>query len=478
MDKTLFQRRAKIICTLGPSSDSYETIRALAESGMNVARLNFSHGEYDHHRRLFEHIRRVSGETGRPIAVLQDLQGPKIRVRTFEGGGTVLHEGGTYILTTRDVTGDSRIASVSYEAFNRDVRPGNFVLLDDGKIKLSVERIDGPDVYCRVIYGGELTENKGLNLPGTVLSVDALTEKDKADLRFGVELGVDYMALSFVQRPDDVRAVKAEIRAAGGDIPVVTKIEKPQAVSEIDAIIELADAVMIARGDLGVEMDTEEVPPVQKKIIAECNKQGVPVITATQMLESMINHARPTRAEAADVANAVLDGSDAVMLSGETAAGSFPVESVKTMNRIITLIERENSQGYMLRKRMSEKVFPTSVAIGYSACNAAHLVDASAIICFTQSGSTAQMIARFRPDEPIIAVTPRPETYYRTSLVWGVSAYLCEEFPDNMDEALVIVMDILKKHEDVKSGERIVATAGIPFVNKRGTNMLRVEEVP
>ncbi|MEJ2628189.1 MAG: pyruvate kinase, partial [bacterium] len=341
MNSLKFSRRAKIVCTLGPSTNTHEKIAALAKAGMDVARLNFSHGTHREHENIIKIIRRVSKELNRPIAILQDLQGPKIRVQTFSQGSVDLKSGNDFILTTRNVKGDEKRVSVSYTSFNRDVQVGDIILLDDGLIRLKVKKIEGKDVHCRVIYGGILSDHKGVNLPGSRLSVKALTQKDKKDLEFGLEKEVDYIALSFVQQPKDIKEIKSLIAKHKKNIPVVAKIEKPQAVETIDEIVEIADVIMIARGDLGVELNPEEVPAIQKHIISLCNQKGVPVITATQMLDSMIHNPRPTRAEASDVANAILDGTDAVMLSGETAAGQYPVESVKMMHRIICLIEKE-----------------------------------------------------------------------------------------------------------------------------------------
>ena len=332
-------RRVKIVCTLGPATDTYEGVLKLAQLGMDVARFNFSHGTQEDHRRRFEWVRRASAECGKPIAVLQDLQGPKIRVRKFATGQAELKRGAAFTLTVRDVEGTDTQASVSYPTFHRDVVPGSVVLLDDGNLSLKVIDVQAEDVHCEVVYGGTLKNNKGVNLPGSVLSVEALTEKDKEDLAFGLELGVDYVALSFVQRPEDVQMLKDLIAAHGKATPVISKIEKPQAVDRIDEIVALSDGIMIARGDLGVEMNVWEVPPIQKDIIELCNKLGKPVITATQMLESMIANARPTRAEATDVANAVLDGTDAVMLSAETASGQYPFAAVEHMHQIIATIE-------------------------------------------------------------------------------------------------------------------------------------------
>ena len=427
-------RRSKIVCTLGPSSDTYTLVRAMAEAGMDVARLNFSHGDHEYHRELIKTVRRVSGDMKRPIGILQDLQGPKIRVRKFENKKIELVRGEKFTLTTRDVVGNEDIAAVSYPSFHKDVKPGDWVLLDDGKLKLSVESVEKQDVVCVVEHGGILRNHKGLNLPGSILSISCLTEKDEADLEFGLKMGVDFVALSFVQKPDDIRHIKKKIAAHGKKTPVVAKIEKPQAVASIDRITDLTDIVMVARGDLGVEMLTEEIPQIQKEIIRMCNDKGVPVITATQMLESMIDSPRPTRAEASDVANAVLDGSDAVMLSGETASGNFPIDAVETMSRIVSLIERKNLPRWDLKRLRSDVTYSDAYAIGYSACHSAELINAAAIVCLTQSGYTAKMIGRFRPSNPIIAMTYSMETFNRLSMYWGVTGYLTDGFHHYIDD--------------------------------------------
>jgi len=476
--KSMIPRRAKIVCTLGPSSDSYQKISAMVKSGMNVARLNFSHGTHEGHEKVIKIIRKVSKEQNKPIAILQDLQGPKIRILKFEKGYVELKRAHKFTLTTRNIEGNDKIVSVSYKSFAKDVNVGDIVLLDDGLLKLKVEKIRGQDIHCKVIFGGVLSNHKGLNLPGNILSISALTEKDKKDLRFGMKMNVDYVALSFVQKAEDIEQIKRIISRAKKDIPVVAKIEKPQAVDAIEEIIQKTDVIMVARGDLGVELSAEEVPPVQKKIIALCNKTGTPVITATQMLESMINNPRPTRAEASDVANAILDGTDAVMLSGETAAGKFPVTTVQTMHRIVSLIEKNvRSVNWEIRRRQSEQEDSISSTIGFTACQAADLIDAAMIVCLTQSGTTARMISRYRPKQPLIAVTHTERSLRRLNLVWGVIPYSLHEFGDNMDEAITDILDIIKRKSPVKNGDKIVITAGLPFHSRRGTNMLRIEEI-
>ena len=471
------KRKAKIVCTIGPSSASYDGITGLVKAGMDIARLNFSHGTHAGHKKIIEVIRSVSQDTNKNIAILQDLQGPKIRVGHFTDGQVTLSPGASFTLTTRDIPGSANIVSVSYPSFAKDVKPGDTVLLDDGLISLEVSKINGEDVLCKVLYGGILSDHKGLNLPGNILSVAALTAKDLEDLQFGLENEVDFIALSFVQRPDDILQLKKLISDAGKDTPVVAKIEKPQAVESIEAITDITDIIMVARGDLGVEVSAEQVPVIQKKIIKLCNQKGVPVITATQMLESMIHNPRPTRAEASDVANAILDGSDAVMLSGETASGLYPVQAVETMSRIIQLIEQENTMRWDLRRARRDMAYNPALTIGYCAFHASDLLEGATIICLTQTGSTAQMISRFRPLDPIIGVTHSLTSLRRMAILWGVQAVKVDEFKDNIDEAIEDVENDLIKIGVVRPGDKVIITAGLPFSLRRGTNMLRIEEV-
>jgi pyruvate kinase len=472
------ERRAKIICTLGPATNSYEQIYALAEAGMDVARLNFSHGTYESHQKIYDIIRNVSKDIDHPIGIIQDLQGPKIRVGTFEAGEVTLKEGDELILTTDEIEGTQRKVSVSYKNLYNDVKVGEPILLDDGEIKLIAERIVKKNIHCRVIYGGVLKAHKGVNLPGSSLQLKAMTEKDEEDLEFGIRLGVDYVALSFVQTPEDVAELRKKIHKLGGDTPIIAKIEKPTAVDNIQGIADLSDGIMIARGDLGVEMNPEEVPPIQKELIRYCNQNAIPVITATQMLDSMVDDPRPTRAEASDVANAVLDGTDAVMLSAETSIGKYPVIAVQTMARIISLIERKGTLRKDLRKTKSAKTYSPPFAIGCSTYYASELVDASCILCFTQSGSTARIISRFRPNKRIFGLTPSRDTLNRMSLFWGVKGLLVNEgWKNNIDEAIQHLLNFLKEKNIIDPGEVVVITAGLPFIKKRNTNMLRIEEV-
>ncbi|NNM68204.1 MAG: pyruvate kinase [Spirochaetales bacterium] len=470
-------RRVKIVCTLGPATDSYEGILRLARTGMDVARFNFSHGTYADHQKRFEWVRKASLETKKPIAILQDLQGPKIRVRKFAHDQVELVPGATFTLTVRDILGNEKEASVSYPTFNQDVKPGSTVLLDDGNLSLKVVEVQGEDVRCEVVHGGILKNNKGVNLPGSILSVEALTEKDKQDLKFGLDLGVDYVALSFVQRPEDVKAIKELIYFHGKDTPVIAKIEKPQAVDQIEAIIDLADGIMIARGDMGVEMNVWEVPPIQKEIIALCNRKGRPVITATQMLESMIHNPGPTRAEATDVANAVLDGTDAVMLSAETASGSYPFEAVEYMHKIIATIEAKRSVPWKERKMVLDEFYTFANAIGESAGLAAAAVGASKIVCLTDMGYTAKVVSHFRPPRAILAVSPSEKALRQLALYWGVWGVPIATFGDNIDDAVRSVVNLLKNLDLVQKDERVVFTAALPFTAHRDTNMLRIETI-
>ena len=471
-------RRVKIVCTLGPATNSYEKILKLAQIGMDVARFNFSHGTNEDHKQRFEWVRKASAECKKPIAILQDLQGPKIRVRKFAGDQVELKPGASFILTVRDVPlGNEKEASVSYPTFNKDVSPGSIVLLDDGNLSLKVTSIKGEDVHCEVVHGGILKNNKGVNLPGSILSVEALTQQDKDHLKFGLDLGVDYVALSFVQRPEDVKEIKELIYYYGKDTPVISKIEKPQAVDRIDEILALTDGIMIARGDMGVEMNVWEVPPIQKDIIARCNRMGKPVITATQMLESMISNPRPTRAEATDVANAVLDGTDAVMLSAETASGQYPFEAVEHMHKIITTIEAKRPTSFADRKLILDPTFGIANAIGESAGVAAVVVGAGKIICLTDSGYTAKTVSHFRPPMPILALSPSDKALRQLALYWGVWGIPIATFGDNIDDAVRQVTALLKNGGFVKKDEKVVFTAALPFTAHKDTNMIRIEQI-
>jgi len=459
-------RRCKIVCTLGPASNTLERIRELIAAGMDCARLNFSHGSHEEHARVAGLVRQASAELGKPVALLCDLSGPKMRVGRFPGGPITLVPGARFTLTTRDVPGDANIVSVTYKPLPQDVVPTDRVLLDDGLLTLEVIEVVGDtDVVCEVIVGGQLSNNKGLNLPGAKLSAPALTEKDEVDLEFAVAtIDVDYIALSFVRTPEDVKQAQ---RLARGK-PVIAKIEKPEAITYLDAILDVADGAMVARGDLGVEMGSEKVPLIQKRIIREVNKRGKIVITATQMLDSMMRNPTPTRAEAADVANAVLDQTDAVMLSGETASGSYPVESVRMMNAIIMEVETAwlaGEAGVQTERAILAPEEWGGWDFANAAARAATLMAGAlplkAIVTFTRDGRTARLLSEYRPRAPIIAITPKPQVASRLALEWGVSARV-EVPPEHSEEVLRIACALLVREKICVRGDSFAIVAGWP----------------
>ncbi len=407
-------RKAKIVCTLGPSSDSIEVIEGMIRAGMDVARLNFSHGSHEDHARRAEWVRKIAARVGRNVAVLQDIQGPKIRLGRFDGGQAVVKKGQTVTVTTRSVMGNDSVIPTPVKSLPKDVRKGDPILLDDGRVRLEVLKVKGQDVTCRVLIGGPLEDHKGLNLPGAAMSVPTVTEKDEADLAFGQQIGVDYVALSFVRSADDVRRARAHVRRL--NTPLIAKIEKPQAVEALSSIADAADGVMIARGDLGVEMPLERLPLTQKDMVRTVNRMGGVVIVATEMLESMIHNARPTRAEVSDVANAIFDGADAVMLSGETAVGKHPVLAVKTMARIVETAEERRLE----REEPFERTEDVSAGAAAAAVAASERLGIRLIVAYTESGHTARLVSEFRPEARVLALTPNDEVVRRVSLYWGV----------------------------------------------------------
>lgn len=474
---SLGSTRAKIICTLGPSSSDYEMIRKMIDAGMDVARLNFSHGSHEMHLQVIHNIRKASAAAGRAVAILQDLQGPKIRVGTFGSGETELRPGQRFTITNRQVVGDNTVVSTTYQELPNDVKTGDSLLIDDGLLRLRVIEKSKEDVVCEVAVGGKLKNNKGINLPGVSVSSPSLTEKDHADLLFGLEHGVDYVALSFVRKPEDILTVKEIIRSTGRMTPVVAKIEKPEALECIDRIIAISDAIMVARGDLGVEMKTEEVPPIQKRLISLCNKAGVPVITATQMLDSMIYNPRPTRAEASDVANAILDGTDAVMLSAETASGQYPLETITVMKQIIRLIEKDMPVDYTRRRRSAGQDIILQDGIAVVACSLAEMIDADAIVSITLTGAITRLIAKYRPRKPIIAVVHTEDVLRQMALIWGIQGIIVPDLKKNIDDSVDAVKLSLVKSGLLQKGDRFVISAGLPFSSRGPTNSLRVEVV-
>jgi pyruvate kinase len=466
-------RRVKIICTIGPASNSKKVITRLVRSGMDVARLNFSHGTHEDHRRAVRSIREASAKFSLPVAILQDLKGLKIRVGTMKNGVAVLRKNATFTLTTHTVEGDSKQVSVSYPHLVRDVHVGDTILLDDGLLQLKVTGKKKNKVVTRVKEGGELKAKKGVNLLGARISGTVFTKKDREDLEFGLRIGVDYVAMSFVRSKEDVLSLKNWLRKRKADIPVIAKIEKPQALDDIDNIITASDGLMIARGDLGVEVNLEEVPLIQKELIDKCNRAMKPVITATQMLESMTEHMRPTRAEATDVANAVLDGTDALMLSGETAVGLYPVEAQKMMARIIHYTEKHRP-GSLYPGSAASKTF--AQAIAEAACIAALEVKARAIVCFSRSGFTALLVSKFRPVVPIVCFTGSEDVRKRMSLYWGVMP-LIMKFPGSTDEMIAASEKTLLRKGLARKRDNIVIIATSPFTLGGKTNIMKLHKV-
>jgi pyruvate kinase len=466
--------RTRIVCTLGPATDSDQVIRSLIRSGMNVARLNFSHGERVEHARHVARVRRIASEENAIVALLGDLQGPKIRVGDIPGGGRMLGVGETLVLTSAAPSAPDQL-TVDFPLLSQVVKPGEHLLLDDGALELVVEGTNGPQVSTRVLTGGELRSHKGVNLPGIELPIPSLTPKDLDDLEWGVSQNLDYLALSFVRRDRDVIELCSRLSALGSDIPVIAKIEKREAVREIDSILQAADGVMVARGDLGVEMPAEQVPIYQKQIIHKANALGKPVITATQMLESMIQNPHPTRAEASDVANAILDGSDAVMLSAETSIGKYPTEAVGAMARIADFTEK-NLPDFLSRRQFASEELSVTDAIGQATCEIAEEVGAKLIITLTMSGYSARMVARHRSETPILAVTMSERTRRRLSLVWGVQTALLKTESD-IDRIVSASLEAARTVCGVQSGERVVLTAGVPAGISGQTNMIQVRKV-
>lgn len=471
----LHLRNAKILATLGPASTERKAIEALVHAGADVFRLNFSHGTHEDHRRRHEAIRAIEAELGRPIGVLLDLQGPKLRVGTFKEGPVRLIEGATFRLDLdKSAPGDATRVSMPHPEIFAALRPGVDLLLDDGRLRLCVEEAGLDFAVTRVVTGGILSERKGVNVPGVVLPLSALTQKDRDDLDFGLSLGVDWVALSFVQRAADIDEVKAIVL---GRAAIVAKLEKPAAIDSLDAILTATDAVMVARGDLGVEMPAEQVPAIQKRIVRACRRLGKPVIVATQMLESMINAPVPTRAEASDVATAIYDGADAVMLSAESASGQFPVESVAMMSRIIVQTEADPQYRASLDASHTPPAARTADAIGWAARSVASLLDVAVMVAYTSSGTSALSMARERPRASILGVTPHASTARRLSLVWGVRPVISDDVP-TVDSMTDVAVDASIRILKAQPGQTIVIAAGLPFATPGSTNLLRIAQVP
>ncbi|MEJ8824969.1 pyruvate kinase [Variovorax humicola] len=465
---------AKIVATLGPASADRATIEALVRAGADVFRLNFSHGTHADHKQRLDLIRSIEADIGRPIGVLLDLQGPKLRVGTFANGPVKLVEGAPFRLDLdSDKPGDATRAPLPHPEIFAALKPGAELLLDDGRLRLKVEKSGKDFADTTVVNGGMLSDRKGVNVPGVVLPLSAITKKDRADLDFGLTLGIDWIALSFVQRPEDIVEVKAIVQGRAG---IVAKLEKPAAIEALDAILAETDAVMVARGDLGVEMPAEQVPAIQKRIVRECRRLGKPVIVATQMLESMVGAPVPTRAEASDVATAIYDGADAVMLSAESASGKFPVEAVAMMNRIIERTEADPQYREAIESSHTRPSANTADAVSWAARSVAGLLDVAAMVAYTSSGSSALRMARERPRAAIIGMTPRRATARRLALVWGVNPVLCHDVM-NVTEMTEVAVATASKGGFAQAGQTVVIAAGMPFGAPGTTNLLRIAQV-
>ena len=465
--------RTKIVATLGPASSTPETIKKMVKAGMNVARLNFSHGSYDDHARTVSMLRSIEEELDTPITILQDLQGPKIRVGQLPEGAIDLIEGESLnLLPVADFNGQPNTISIDYPHLAEEAHPGAQILLDDGLLELKIEEISGNAVRCQVIKGGFLKSRKGVNLPNLNLRLPSLTEKDKQDLEFGISQGVDWVSLSFVRQAEDVRNLKELLAEKGADIPVIAKIEKTQAIANLESILDECDGLMVARGDLGVEISAEKVPMLQKRIIRMCNQRGIPVITATQMLDSMIHNPRPTRAEANDVANAIIDGTDAVMLSGESAVGDFPVQAVEMMARIANDVEKDI---HFINNP------PAKIDETHALSEALNVIDQTVplrcIVAFTSTGYSARIASGERPRAPVIALTPSIDAYHRLNLIWGVKPLLLDYQEETFENALKQAENFLVNRNLAAPGDRVLVMGGIPMQRSGGTNFLKIHTI-
>jgi pyruvate kinase len=470
-------RKTKIVCTIGPASESIETLEELIKAGMNVARLNFSHGDFEEHGARIKNIRQAAENVGKTVAILLDTKGPEIRTQTVEGGAIELDQGQQLVISMNEIVGTNEKISVTYPELINDVHIGSSILLDDGLIGLKVTEIRDEELVTEVLNSGTLKNKKGVNVPNVSIKLPGITEKDAADISFGIEQGVDFIAASFVRRASDVLEIRELLEKQGNnDILIIPKIENQEGVDNIESILEVSDGLMVARGDLGVEIPAEEVPLVQKDLIKRCNRLGKPVITATQMLDSMQRNPRPTRAEASDVANAIFDGTDAIMLSGETAAGKYPLEAVQTMNAIASRAESALQYRELLSLRSKEIGISITDAISQSVAHTALNLNVAAIITATQSGHTAKMIAKYRPLAPIVAVTNSPGVCRKLALVWGVEAMLGKT-ATSTDEMLSVSVEESLKTDIVNHGDLVVITAGVPVGEVGTTNLMKVHVV-
>ena len=468
-------KKTKIICTIGPASQNPETIKEMIEAGMNVCRCNFSHGSYEEQKMKMMTVVRISEEMGRPVATLIDTKGPEIRIRTFEEEKVTLEEGQSFTLTTRDVAGTREIVSVTYENIVNDVVRGSCILIDDGLIELAVEEITDTDIKCRVINGGTISNKKGVNLPGANLSMPFISEQDRSDILFGIDCGFDFIALSFVRTKEDVLEVRKILDEKKSPMKIIAKIENMQGINNLDEILEVSDGIMVARGDMGVEVPLEDVPVIQKTMIRKAVAKGKHVITATQMLESMTKNPRPTRAEATDVANAIFDGTTAIMLSGESANGKYPVEAVKTMAKIAERAEKDIDYNRRLKKIMDDGEQDITGAISHATCTIAADLNAAAIITVSMSGFTAEKLSRFKPSCPIICCSVNPRVCRQAALLWGVTPLLIEK-KNTPEDLFREALWAAEKAGKIKKGDKVVVTAGVPLGVSGNTNMIRVVE--
>ena len=471
-------KKTKIVCTIGPACQDEAALEAMIKAGMNVARLNFSHGDHDYHRETIEMLRGVRDRLGVPLAIMLDTKGPEIRLRDFEGGGADLEDGAAFTLTTRELTGSETIVSVSFAGLPSSLKAGDRLLVDDGKIELRVRSVSQTDVACEVVHGGRVSNHKSVNMPGVHLDIPSLSGSDREDLLFGIEQSVDFVAASFIRSGEDVTEIRKFIDYNGGhDIRIISKIENTEGIENFDDILSLSDGIMVARGDMGVEVEYERLPGLQKRFIRKCYQTGKMVITATQMMESMIHNPSPTRAEITDVANAVFDGTSAVMLSGETAAGSYPVNAVKAMARIAAQAEHDAFEMKVYRDLHCEvDRSDTPNAVCDAACRAARDIDAKAIIVLTKYGQTARSMSKYRPNQPIVAATPELKTYHQLSLSWGVYPVIAR-LQNNSDDLLQHAIDCAKQIDAVTDGDMVVIAAGVPLDTPGNTNLLKVEVV-
>lgn len=467
-------KKTKMICTMGPNTDDRELLLELAQNGMDIARLNFSHGDHEEHLGRIRNIRWVRKETGLPIAILLDTQGPEIRTGILKEGKVTLEEGQSFVLTTREVEGDTSIVSITYRDLPRDISVGNRILIDDGLLELKVEELTDTDIVCTVMNGGTLGSRKGINVPNVSIKLPAITEKDRRDIIFGIEQGIDFIAASFVRNAYAIHEIRDILKEYGGQhISIIAKIENLEGIQNFDEILDAADGVMVARGDLGVEVETAEIPYLQKRLIQKCNDAYKPVITATQMLDSMIRNPRPTRAEATDIANAIYDGTDAIMLSGETAMGKYPVEAVKTMRQIAETTELHMDLHHMesYRKRYNRR--NVSSAVAYSAVTTANNLNASAILTPSMSGFSARIVSKYRPEARVIGLTPSDQTLRKMQIFWGVIPIKLKE-SNSIDQMMENAVEAVESQNLVKKGDTVVLTAGVPIGKAGVTNMMKI----